>query len=331
MWEWFQQGITGLSELPGYLLDANKRIYGLYLLGALLLAIPAFYLKYGQFRWRDFGRYLFNPKIWWHQSAKLDYGLFLLNKPLKALMFAPFIVTMVPIAMGLSGALESLFGVIPPLSQNEAVVIASFTLLLFLLDDFTRFLLHYLLHKVPFLWDYHKVHHSARVLTPMTIYRSHPLESYLYACRMGLAQGVAVGLGYYLFGPALSMFDVLGANVFVFAFNALGSNLRHSHVWLPFGDRIEKWWISPAQHQVHHSDNPAHFDRNLGSALAVWDRLFGTLIKSSEVKRVRFGVGRGDPGHQTMKQLYLKPFTDNWQRIKPRLSKKAPVATSQMD
>ncbi len=331
MWEWFVNGFNELTLLPGYFLDANKRIFGVYLLGAIVLAVFAFRLKYGQFCWRRFSRYLLHPKVWWHPSARLDYCLFFLSRPVKALLLTPFILTMVPIAMGFSGMLTRVFGSIAPLSQNDAVVIASFTVLLFILDDLTRFLLHYALHKVPFLWDYHKVHHSARVLTPMTIYRSHPVESYLYACRMALAQGIAVGLGYYFFGPTLSMFDVVGANIFVFAFNTLGANLRHSHVWLPFGDKIEKWWISPAQHQIHHSDNPKHFDRNLGSALAIWDRLFGTLIYASQVKRVRFGVGRGDPGHTSLKALYFTPFSDNWRRLRKSKRCSNNTATEEID
>lgn len=133
---------------------------------------------------------------------------------------------------------------------------------------------------------------------------------------MGLAQGAAVGVGYFLFGPTLSMFDIVGANAFIFAFNVLGSNLRHSHVWMPWGDRLEKIFISPAMHQIHHSDRPAHFDRNMGTVLAIWDRLFGTHIPSSEVKRVRFGLGRKDPGHQSVYQAYSQPFVENWLRLK---------------
>jgi sterol desaturase/sphingolipid hydroxylase (fatty acid hydroxylase superfamily) len=184
-----------------------------------------------------------------------------------------------------------------------------------LLDDLTRFLLHLAMHKVPVLWDFHKVHHSAKVMTPMTIYRSHPFESYLYTCRMALSQGLAVGIGYYFFGPTLSMFDVLGANIFVFVFNVMGANLRHSHVWWSWGDKIESWFISPAQHQVHHSDKPEHFDRNLGSTFAIWDRMIGTLIRSSKVGKIRFGIGAGDPGHDSVYQAYLKPFKDNLSRM----------------
>ena len=109
-----------------------------------------------------------------------------------------------------------------------------------------------LLFLVPFLWEFHKVHHSALVLTPMTVYRSHPVESFFYATRMAIAQGCAVGLCYFLFGPTLSMADILGANVFIFAFNVMGSNLRHSHVKWSWGKHIEKWFISPLQHQIHH-------------------------------------------------------------------------------
>ena len=304
-----------ILALPDYLVDANKRIFSLYLLSALLIAILVWLGNRSLRSRQSLLGYLFNKKIWWHESAKLDYLLFVVNRVFKALMWAPIVLTMVPIAIGFSGLLESVFGTVHPLSTQPQIVIGVFTLLLFLLDDFTRFLLHLALHRVPFLWDFHKVHHSAKVLTPMTIYRTHPLESYLYACRMAFAQGLAVGVGYFLFGPQLSMFDVLGANLFVFLFNVMGSNLRHSHVRWAWGNRIENWFVSPAQHQIHHSDKPAHFDKNLGSALAIWDRMCGTLVKSSEATRVRFGLGKSASGHAGVVDVYIAPFQQNWQRI----------------
>lgn len=309
-----------ILALPGYLIDANKRIFGIYLLSAVLLAVPVFYLQSKQRSVPTFLHYLFNKKIWWHPSARIDYGLFIVNRLIKALLWAPVVLTMVPIAIGFSDLLEAMFGPLTPVSTSPVIIISCFTLLLFLLDDLSRFLLHLALHKIPFLWDFHKVHHSAKVLTPMTIYRSHPFESYLYACRMALSQGLAVGVGYYFFGPTLSMFDVLGANIFVFIFNVMGSNLRHSHVKWSWGDKIESWFISPVQHQIHHSDNPKHFDRNLGSALAIWDRWCGTLIKSSQAGRIRFGVGNDYAGHQSLLQTYWRPFQEISQRIKHKPS-----------
>nr|WP_216092588.1 sterol desaturase family protein [Candidatus Marithrix sp. Canyon 246] len=46
-----------------------------------------------------------------------------------------------------------------------------FTLSLFIFSDLTRYLLHRLLHSIPILWEFHKVHHSAKVLNPFTFYR----------------------------------------------------------------------------------------------------------------------------------------------------------------
>ncbi|WP_372767067.1 sterol desaturase family protein [Pseudoalteromonas sp.] len=305
-----------LSELPSYFTDANKRIFYIYLLSAVVLALPVYFAAVSQRSPIGFINFLFPKSVWLAKSAKQDYALWVVNKLLKALLFGPIVLTMAPIAIALSDVLEFLFGHIEPITLAKWKIITFFTFLLFIVDDFTRFLLHYALHKIPFLWEFHKVHHSAKVLTPFTIYRSHPVESYLYACRMAIVQGTAVGLGYYLFADAISMFDVLGANVFVFLFNLFGSNLRHSHIWLSWGDKLEGIFISPAQHQIHHSDNPIHFDTNLGSALAIWDRFTGTLIKASEVGKISIGVGQYDCGHDSLFAIYTKPFVESAKSLK---------------
>jgi len=298
-----------LFELPLYFTDANKRIFIIYLISAIALSIPVF-IKVSKVKTiPEFLKFLLPKDVWLHESAKQDYKLWVLNKILKAFLFGPIVLTMVPIALGLSNLLESTLGTFEPFILAHWQIVLIFTTALFLVDDFTRFFLHWILHKIPFLWEFHKVHHSAKVLTPFTIYRSHPVESYLYACRMAIVQGSVVGVGYYLFGATLSMYDVLGANLFVFIFNFFGSNLRHSHVWLSWGDKIESVFISPAQHQIHHSDNPKHFDRNLGAALAIWDRLFGTYLKASQVGKISFGAGQYDAGHNSITAIYLKPFS----------------------
>ena len=315
---------TNLSELATYLVDANKRIFVLYLLSALVLAVPVYWLQ----RQKDvnhlsgFFKFVFPKRVWLDKSALVDYQLFISNKFIKALLFGYGLLTMVPIALGTTEVFEAVFGVFTPMQWSPSTIIFCFTILLFILDDFTRYFLHWLLHKIPFLWDFHKVHHSASVLTPFTIYRSHPVENFLYACRMAIAQGLAVGIGYYFFGATLKMYDILGANAFVFIFNVMGANLRHSHIWLSWGDKIESWFISPAQHQIHHSASPEHYDTNLGSALAIWDKLAGSLIKASQVKQpLTLGAGKYDKGHNSLIEVYLKPFQDNFQRIKKKVTR----------
>lgn len=301
--------LTEFGQMAKAVLDPNSRLFAGYLLGALLIGVLVTAAQFGLRGKQGAVRQLFNRKIWLHRSARLDYQLYVINRLVRALLWAPIVLTMVPIALGISDALESAFGYQPPVTQNSAIVISAFTLILFLFDDFTRFLLHWMMHKVPLLWHFHKVHHSAQVLTPMTVYRSHPVESFLYATRMAIAQGFAVGISYYFFGTALSMFDILGANALVFAFNMLGSNLRHSHIKWRWG-KLEKWFISPLQHQIHHSTNPKHFDKNFGTALAIWDRLFGSLVISKRAMRLRFGLGRRDNGHHNVVQAYMRPFQD---------------------
>ncbi|MCL1140051.1 sterol desaturase family protein [Shewanella pneumatophori] len=311
---------TNLGDLLNYPFDSSKRIFIGYLIGAVVLALPVYFAatKADGIATRGikgFTAFLLPKEVFLAASAKLDYQLFVLNKLIKAVLFAPLMLTMVPVALSVSSALESLFGGALMLDVAPWLVMSLFTILLFILDDFSRFLLHYLLHKVPWLWQFHKVHHSATVLTPFTIYRTHPVESYLYGCRMALSQGVVVGIGYAIFGPTLKMYDVLGANVFVFAFNVLGANLRHSHIWLSWGDKLENWFISPAQHQVHHSSAIEHRDTNLGSALAIWDRALGCLIKASSVSKLTLGVGKFN-GHNSLWGIYSDPFKQIFSRCR---------------
>jgi len=56
---------------------------------------------------------------------------------------------------------------------------------------------------------------------------------------------------------------------------------------------------SPAHHQIHHSTDPAHFNRNLGSFLAIWDWMFGTLYMPGRTRqKLDFGVEpKGQEAH----------------------------------
>ena len=312
----FLDSITdSFYELSQYLFDPSQRIYIAYLVGSILLAIPVF-IKLGFKKSPlEFLKFLFPSKIWLDKSAKIDYVILVLNKLCRAIIFSPVLIAIAPIALAITDVYESSFGAIVPLSDAKWVVMLSFTLILFILDDLTRFLLHLALHKIPFLWELHKVHHSAKVLTPFTIYRAHPIESYLFACRLAISQGVSIGISYCLFGPTLSVIEFAGANIFVFLFNFLGSNLRHSHIKISWGDTIENWFISPTQHQIHHSQDPKHFDKNIGSALAIWDRMLGSLVKASSVKRLEFGFGETFKEHDSIVGIYWLPMKNSLLKI----------------
>ena len=88
----------------------------------------------------------------------------------------------------------------------------------------------------------------------------------------------------------------------------IGFNLQHSHVPLSFGP-LDAVLVSPAAHQIHHSDAPQHRDRNFGNMLSIWDRLFDTYVPARERPGVRFGCD-GAETHRSLLGLYLRPFID---------------------
>ena len=203
--------------------------------------------------------------------------------------------------------MESLFGYQAKIVVDHQWLVLGYTLALFLLSDLSRYCLHRLMHGVPFLWAFHKVHHSAEVLTPVTFYRVHPVENILFGLRYALVAGLLTGVFIYLFGANLALMDVIGVNVFVFVFHILGDNLRHSPVHFRYFNAVERWFVSPAQHQYHHTVQGA--TANYGGVLAIWDRLFGSLRLSGPLDHYHYGLGAEGEVFRSVRQLLFQPFS----------------------
>ncbi|WP_020207862.1 sterol desaturase family protein [Gilvimarinus chinensis] len=277
----------------GYTLDAASRMYWMFWLSALAIALVA--MLWAQWRERRVSvaravAQLLSPHHWWRRSTVVDLGFLVGNSLLRLAVIIPLLGTHLMATLWVARALQSSLGNAPDLALSATAVAALYTLCFFLCEDFSRFFLHRTMHKVPWLWRFHKVHHSARRLTPLTLFRVHPLEMGLYYIRGLLVFGAVSGLFVYLFGAQLSGWDILGVDALGFAFNFLGANLRHSHVWLSFGP-LERWFISPAGHQLHHSRLPEHRDRNFGTCLALWDRLCASHLPAVARKpKLVFGL-----------------------------------------
>jgi sterol desaturase/sphingolipid hydroxylase (fatty acid hydroxylase superfamily) len=128
-------------------------------------------------------------------------------------------------------------------------------------------------------------------MNPFTLYRQHPLEMLLFHLRGTLVFGIVTGFFYYRFSSALTLFEILGVNIGRFIFLFLGANLRHSHIPLRYGNFLEHIFISPLQHQIHHSKDKNDHHKNMGSHLAIWDWMFGTLkISNADTKVIEFGL-----------------------------------------
>jgi len=145
---------------------------------------------------------------------------------------------------------------------------------LVLLMTFVNYWAHRLLHS-KFLWEIHKVHHSAEDYNVLLPYRNHPVD-FILSTLYGVAIPTALGVS-----PETTLLW-LGSN-------AVYQSLVHS-------DLEWKWrWIEyilivPGAHRIHHSVLSEHFDSNYG-ILSIWDRIFGTYISP---KNEKFDIGVPD-------------------------------------
>jgi sterol desaturase/sphingolipid hydroxylase (fatty acid hydroxylase superfamily) len=154
----------------------------------------------------------------------------------------------------------------------------------------------------------HKVHHSAEVMTTFTELRQHPVEIIVFVNLIGLATGIAFGAMTYAFGPGVRPFTLLNGNMLLMMFLITYGHLRHSHMWIPFTGVAGRILQSPAHHQLHHSANPVHYDKNLGFALAVWDWAFGTLAIPAKTREpIVFGVAGEAPPFRSALGAFVMP------------------------
>lgn len=296
-----------LFEPTQYFVDAQKRVFWLYLLSSGLIALTLLFIKRNNV-WGAI-RTGFSPKIWLCRSSILDIQWTCVNHLLRIALVVPILGGQISVALAVNGFFFAQFGegnfFAPSVWQTSLI----FTIAIFVTEDFSRFFVHYLYHKIPFLWRFHAVHHSAEVLTPITLYRIHFIEMFFNSCRSLLVIGCVSGVFMYLFDGRIELTTILGASIFNMMFNLAGANLRHSHIWCGFGV-FERWLISPAQHQIHHSSARAHLDKNFGASLAIWDRLFGSWLASKNEQVEAFGLYKQPVRHTLLAQAWGVPPLD---------------------
>jgi sterol desaturase/sphingolipid hydroxylase (fatty acid hydroxylase superfamily) len=145
------------------------------------------------------------------------------------------------------------------------------------LDFSAQYLVHYLLHKVPFMWRFHMVHHSDTTVDATSATRHHPGD---YAFREVFALIVIVLFGiplaYYLFYRMATVFFTY---------------FTHANFYMPKKlDKIISYvFVTPNMHKFHHHFEMPWTDTNFGNIFSIWDRMFGTLTYD-DPKKVIFGL-----------------------------------------
>ena len=320
MMEWLLSFIQSwFTELTGLVSQGSKRVFVGYLLSAAIIAV-VWLMWQRRVKFLSALGWLFQRNLWWSSSSRSDYQLMVLNQAVM-LLLSPLLLSKLALATALFYGLND--WITRPLWSLEISVFWAsviFTSCLFVVDDASRYYLHRLMHRWPALWAFHRVHHTAQSLTPFTVLRTHPIEGVLFGLRNAIVQGLMIGLFVFLLGDRVTLLSLLGANVFTAVFNLLGANLRHSPVPMSYGKVLESWLISPAQHQIHHSQASQHWDRNFGVVMAVWDRLGNTLEYGSNTQQLIYGLPDQTPNEHQLVILYWQPFKNCWrcfQRNKP--------------
>lgn len=294
-----------------FLWNPEKRIYIMYMLSALVMA---FYVYKKSKVKGSFWSYVAPKKMWLGSSAKVDYILVFFNAFVKIILIGPYLILGLYFAFYINEFLLQQFGE-KNLDISVFWILFLYTIVLTVVSDFSSFIVHYAQHKISFLWEFHKIHHSATELNPVTQYRLHPVELIINNIRGIIVFGLVTGIFDYLSTQRIDKLTFIGVNVFSFIFLTFGANLRHSHIEFKYFNVIEYIFISPFQHQIHHSNKPEHYDKNMGAKFALWDWIFGTLVRSEDVDEITYGLGEEDEHYDSFLKNLYKPFVNIFNKI----------------
>jgi len=242
-------------------------------------------------------------------STRADLGFWLLNTMATGMMIGWAALSFPAVANWTSAVLVACLGPPPAPWLAPVAVVAIQTLAMFLAYELAYWLDHYLSHEIPFLWEFHRVHHTAETLSPFTVFRVHPVDSLVFYNITVLIMAPTSAITGFLLGTGGHDLKLDGTNVIVLAYIFCTFHLQHSHIWIAFTGKLGRIFASPAHHQIHHSCDPQHFGRNLGAGLAVFDWLFGTLrIPQRRPERLVFVVEPSQHAPHTIAGGLITPF-----------------------
>lgn len=149
-------------------------------------------------------------------------------------------------------------------------------LVFLVVSDFVQWCIHNLLHRVPFLWQFHKVHHSIHEMDWVGNFRFHWMEHVVYR-----------SLGY------LPVVVLLGGDwpplLFAYVFGTFWGHFNHANVDVDIGP-LGYVFNSPRMHLWHHdASDEGGRAKNFGIVLSCWDWLFGTAYWPRDRSPSRIG------------------------------------------
>ena len=275
-------------------------------------------------------RFMFPRDILTHKSARADFAYYVTHKfVMLPLSFPAGATVTAGVGYATHAALQWIFGVNDQRdAQPGALTLVGFTVSMLLAYDLSYYLYHRAQHRFPILWELHKVHHSAEVMVGTTKDRVHPLDEIMNRVWDGLVTGPLYGIWlFFAFDPV--ELTVLGVNVYVLRNIIMMDFVRHTHLKISFGRILNQIILCPHYHQLHHSIDPRHYDRNFGLMMPVWDRLFGTLAIPAPDESFSFGLSnREHDEYQSLSGLYILPLRKMARMLRGRRAASAATAAA---
>jgi sterol desaturase/sphingolipid hydroxylase (fatty acid hydroxylase superfamily) len=292
---WFADNLIDLLTSP--FTGLRTRSYWPELVAGLTIAALVFVLGVPRANrsLRRFLKFCFPASMWHHRSTWVDWQIIVLNQFFSRSFNVTWRITGALLAGVLVTAMTRAFGPSPHLLAWTTTTLVLYTVLFGLADDLGYYIFHLASHRIPCLWAFHKVHHSAETLTVLANVRAHPVEYTILGPCKAVTTSIVLAPAIYLGTGQATMVDILGMNLMACMYCVLGTQLHHSHIPLSFGRVAEHVLISPVMHQIHHSTAPEHWNRNMGGNFALWDWMFGTLYLPDGRKELKFGLGEGVP------------------------------------
>ena len=243
--------ITFFEDIPTWL-RATILIGGIFLFWVMEGVIPLFRFQYNKIR---------------HAGINLTFTLF----------------TAI-IGFGLAGVLyftsywvaENEFGL---LYLADLPLWAKIIIGVMLLDFIGAWLVHWVEHKVKWMWKFHLIHHTDTTVDVTTGLRHHPGET-------------VFRIFFTIFGVFLIGVPI-GIVMLYQSISVLFAHITHANINMPVRlDRALSFvFVTPNMHKIHHHYTQPLTDTNYGNIFAIWDRVFGTFAEVDDINTLTYGIG----------------------------------------
>ena len=268
-WNYFQRELLFQNNWDNY-------FYGLLIISLLVWLLEA------QFPWRK-NQSLFR-KDFWLDTFYMFFNFFLLNLIV--------LIALSNIASEFFNDILTVFGLsLDTFQLIDVDELPKFVglMLFFIVTDFVQWNTHKLLHKVPFLWNFHKVHHSVKQMGFAAHLRYHWMEPVIYKSLLYIPLAIIGG------------FDAQDV-AFVYFFTLGIGHLNHANLGWDYG-WLKYIFNNPKMHIWHHGKQlPTKIGVNFGLSLSCWDYLFGTNYIPKSGRDIELGFN----GDEDFPSTFLK-------------------------